>query len=145
MFFSDRFGHFSGQLQRLQIIRCEAPMMMPPFISKIPMKVSLPQLFTAPVFCVVIFLSVIAFSEGKNTASDLMAQNLVQIHNHIEERLDDLLNLPKWIQQINASLIVEGWLDLNQLRSWQPTLVEQVLTFRGLSSVLRKTKRWPNR
>ena len=110
-------------------------MMMPPFISKIPMKVSLPLLFTAPVFLVVIFLSIIAFTEGKNTASDLMAQNLVQIHDHIEERLNDLLNLPNHIQRINASLIMEGWLDLKKLRAWQPTLIEQVFTLKGLSSI----------
>jgi hypothetical protein len=54
------------------------------------MKISLPLLYTAPVFGVVIFLSIITFSKGKNAANDLMAQNLVQIHDHIEERLDDL-------------------------------------------------------
>ena len=110
-------------------------MILPGFISKIPMKISLPLLFTAPVFAVVIFLSIIAFSEGKNAANDLMAQNLVQIHDHIEDRLDDLLNLPNHIQRINASLIMDGWLDLNKLRAWQPTLLEQVLTFRDLSSI----------
>jgi sigma-B regulation protein RsbU (phosphoserine phosphatase) len=110
-------------------------MFMPGFISKIPMKISLPLLFTAPVFAVVIFLSIITFSEGKNAANDLMAQNLVQIHDHIEERLDDLLNLPNHIQRINASLIMEGWLDLKKLRAWQATLLEQVLTFKGLSSI----------
>ena len=64
-------------------------MILPAFVSKIPMKISLPLLFTAPVICVVIFLSIIAFSEGKTEANDLMAQNLVQIHDHIEERLDE--------------------------------------------------------
>ena len=110
-------------------------MILPAFISKIPMKISLPLLFTAPVFCVVIFLSIIAFSEGKSAANDLMAQNLVQIHDHIEERLNELLNLPTHIQRINASLIMEGWLDLKKLRAWQPTLLEQTLTFKGLSSI----------
>ena len=110
-------------------------MILPAFVSKIPMKISLPLLFTAPVICVVIFLSIIAFSEGKTAANDLMAQNLVQIHDHIEERLDELLNLPSHIQRINANLIMEGWLDLKRLRDWQSTLIEQVLTFKGLSSI----------
>jgi serine phosphatase RsbU (regulator of sigma subunit) len=108
---------------------------LPSFISKIPMKISLPLLFTAPVFCVVILLSIIAFSEGKNAANDLMAQNLVQIHEHIEERLGDLMNLPGQIQRVNASLVMDGWLDLKKLRAWQPMLLEQVLTFSGLSSI----------
>jgi len=110
-------------------------MVLPPFISKIPMKISLPVLFTAPVLCVVVFLSFIAFTEGKNTANDLMAQNLAQIHDHIEDRLDDLLNLPNRIQRINASLILEGWLDLKKLRAWQPTLLEQAQAFKDLSSI----------
>ena len=59
-------------------------------ISKIPMRVSLPLLITAPVVGVVIVLSAIAFLEGQSTANDLMEQNLAQIQDRIEERLDDL-------------------------------------------------------
>ena len=104
-------------------------------ISKIPMRISLPLLFTAPVVGVVIVLSAIAFLQGQSTANDLMEQNLVQIQDHIEERLDDLLNIPNWIQQLNTSLIKEGRLDLQDLRSWRKILFEQVRTFSGLSSI----------
>jgi phosphoserine phosphatase RsbU/P len=110
-------------------------MKLPAFISKIPMKISLPLLFTAPVICVVIFLSAITYVEEKNAANDLMAQNLVQIHNHIEKRIDDLLNLPNRIQLINANLIKDGWLDLKNLRSWKPLLLEEAQAFKGLSSL----------
>jgi len=110
-------------------------MKLPPFISKIPMKISLPLLFTAPVFCVVIFLSAIAYVEGKSAANDLMGQNLVQIHNHIEKRIEELLNLPNRIQRIDANLIKNGWLDLKNLRSWKPLLLEQAQAFKGLSSI----------
>ena len=95
----------------------------------------MPLLFTAPVVGVVIVLSAIAFLEGQSTANDLMEQNLAQIQDHIEERLDDLLNLPNRIQQVNANLIREGWLNLQNLRSWRKTLFEQAQTFRGLSSI----------
>jgi sigma-B regulation protein RsbU (phosphoserine phosphatase) len=104
-------------------------------ISKIPMRISLPLLITAPVVGVVIVLSAIAFLEGQSTANDLMEQNLAQIQDRIEERLDDLLNLPNRIQQVNTNLIREGWLDLQNLRSWRKTLFEQAQIFRGLSSI----------
>jgi sigma-B regulation protein RsbU (phosphoserine phosphatase) len=104
-------------------------------ISKIPMRISLPLLFTAPVVGVVIVLSTIAFLEGQSAANDLMEQNLVQIQDHIEERLDDLLNTPNWIQQLNTSLIKEGRLDPQNLRSWRKILFEQARTFSGLSSI----------
>jgi len=104
-------------------------------ISKIPIRISLPLLFTAPVVGVVLVLSAIAFLEGQSAANDLMEQNLVQIQDHIEERLDDLLNTPNWIQQLNTSLIKEGRLDLQNLRSWRKILFEQARTFSGLSSI----------
>jgi len=110
-------------------------MILPSFISKIPMKISLPLLFTAPVFGVVIFLSAITYVEEKHAANDFMSQNLVQIHNHIEERIDDLLDLPSRIQRIDANLIKEGWLDLRDLRSWRPMLLEQAQAFKDLSSI----------
>jgi sigma-B regulation protein RsbU (phosphoserine phosphatase) len=84
---------------------------------------------------VVIVLSAIAFIEGQSAANDLMEQNLAQIQDRIEERLDDLLNSPIRIQQVNAILITKGWLDLQNLRSWRKTLFEQAQAFNGLSSI----------
>ncbi len=104
-------------------------------VSRIPMKISLPLVFTAPVIVVVILLSAIAYMEANSAAGDLMAQNLAQIHDHIEERLGDLLNLPGQIQQINANLIRQDHLNPRHLRSWRDTLFEQARAFSGLSSI----------
>ncbi len=104
-------------------------------IAKIPMKISLPLIFTAPVIVVVIVLSTIAYLEANSAVNDLMAQNLVQIQDHIEERLDDLLNLPSRIQRVNANLIRQDHLNLKHLRSWRHTLFEQAQAFKGLSSI----------
>ena len=77
-------------------------------LSRIPMKISLPLVFTVPVIVVVIILSTIAYLEADAVVNDLMAQNLVQIQDYIEERLVDLLNLPGRIQRA-------GWhLDLTR-------------------------------
>ena len=104
-------------------------------ISKIPMKITLPLVFTAPVIVVVIVLSAIAYMEANSAVNDLMAQNLVQIQEHIQERLDDLLNLPGRIQRVNANLIRQEQLNLKHLRSWRTTLFEQAQAFKGLSSI----------
>ena len=104
-------------------------------ISKIPMKISLPLVFTAPVIVVVIVLSTIAYVEANSAVNDLMAQNLSQIQDYIEERLDDLLNLPSRIQRVNANLIRQDYLNLKNLRSWRTTLFEQAQAFKGLSSI----------
>jgi len=110
-------------------------LMFPKTVSKIPMKISLPLVFTAPVIVVVIVLSGIAYMEANSAANDLMAQNLVQIQDHIEERLQDLLDLPGRIQRVNANLIRQEQLNLKHLRSWRTTLFEQVQAFKGLSSI----------
>jgi hypothetical protein len=91
-------------------------------VAKIPMKLSLPLIFTAPVIVVVIVLSAIAYIEANSAVNDLMAQNLSQIQDHIEKRLDDLLNLPNRIQRVNANLIRQEHLNLKHLRSWRTTL-----------------------
>ncbi len=93
------------------------------------------MLLTVPVLSVVIILSVIAWTEGKSTANDLMEQNLVRIHDRTEECLKELLNLPKRIQLINANLIGKSLLSLNNLRSWRQMLFDQLQAFNGLSSI----------
>ena len=99
------------------------------------MKVSVPVLLTAPVLAIVILLSIIAFVEAKATVNDLMAQHLVQIHEHIEQSLKEYLNLPKQIQRLNTNLIAEGVIELNNLRAWGPILFEQIKIFDGLSRI----------
>ena len=59
--------------------------MTPSILSKIPIKIGAPLVLTIPVFIVAAVLSFLAFSHGRTAVNDLMAQNLVQIHNHIEE------------------------------------------------------------
>ena len=104
-------------------------------VAKIPMKLSLPLVFTAPVIVVVIVLSTIAYIEADSAVNDLMAQNLAQIQDHIEKRLDDLLNLPNRVQRVNANLVRQEHLNLKHLRSWRTTLFEQAQAFKGLSSI----------
>ncbi len=101
-------------------------------LSRIPMKVSLPLLITAPVVAVVVMLATIAFLDAESAANDFMEQNLVQIHYRIKERLDDLLNLPYQILEVDTNLISHGLLAVQNLRSWRMTLFEQARSFRGL-------------
>jgi len=104
-------------------------------LSKIPMKLSVPLLLTTPVFVAVVVLSVIAFGQAKSTANDLMAQNLTLIHDRIEERLNDLLNLADRLQRVNANMILKEWLKIKNLQAWQQMLFAQAQTFSGLSSI----------
>lgn len=109
--------------------------MLRPILSKIPIKISVPLLLTAPVIVAVVVLSVIAFDQAQSTANDLMEQTLAQIHDRIEEQLGDLLYQPYRILRINAGLIIEDLLQMKKLRAWQRILYEQVQAFKGISSI----------
>ena len=104
-------------------------------ISKIPIKFSAPLVLTAPVLAVAIALSALAFIHGRSAVNDLMAQNLVQIHDRIETQLDELLRVPGRINRINENLIEQRKLDLSDIRDWRSTFLVQMQAFNMLSSV----------
>ena len=81
-------------------------------LANIPIKFSAPLVLTTPVLVVAIALSALAFIHGRAAVEDLMAQNLVQIHERIEKQLDELLEVPRRINRLNSSLIEQGKLDL---------------------------------
>ena len=97
------------------------------------MRISLLLLITAPVVAVVIILSAIAFLDVKSTANNLMEQNLAQIQDHIEERLDDLLNLPDRILKLNTNLIRDGQAKSIGVMNAELTLDDLTLYLENLS------------
>ncbi len=110
--------------------------MVSAIISKIPIKFSAPLVLTIPVLVVAIALSALAFIHGRAAVDDLMAQNLVQIHDRIEKRLDEFLQVPGRINRINSHLIEQRKLDLDNIRGWGQTFLEQMQAFHMLSAVV---------
>lgn len=104
-------------------------------ISRIPIKIGAPLVLTIPVLIVAAVLSFLAFTQGKTAVNDLMAQNLVQIHDRIETQLDELLVVPGRINRINENLIQQRKLDLSDIRGWGSTFLGQMQAFKMLSSV----------
>ena len=104
-------------------------------ITRIPVRISMPFVLTLPVLGVVLVLSFLAFVQGKTTASDLMAQNLDQIHLQIKKRLDEYLKIPSRINHINAHLISQHKLDIDDIREWRNTFFEQMQAFDTISSI----------
>jgi sigma-B regulation protein RsbU (phosphoserine phosphatase) len=104
-------------------------------LSRIPFRISLPLIVTMPVVVAVVVLSTIAFDAGRSAANDLMAQNMAQIHESIDKRLGELLDIPGRVQRITINLLRHGWLSLSDLRSWRLPLYEQVQAFDWVSSI----------
>jgi sigma-B regulation protein RsbU (phosphoserine phosphatase) len=109
--------------------------MTPSILSRIPIKIGAPLVLTTPVLIVAAVLSFLAFTHGRTAVNDLIAQNLVQIQDQIDERLEELLEVPGRINRINAHLILQGKLDPANIRGWWPTFFEQLQAFKMLSAV----------
>jgi len=104
-------------------------------ISKIPIKISVPLLLTAPVLGVVVVLSLVFFSQGKTAVNDLIEQNLTQIHDRINKRIDEQLKMTVRITLINANLIERGKLDTSRMNELGMTFFEQLQALDMLSAV----------
>lgn len=104
--------------------------------SSLSLRVTAPLVLSLPVLFAIAVLSCIAFWYARSTASQLAGDELVEIHRRIEQRLDDLLGIPARINRINAQLIEDNRLDLNDLRGWRTHLYEQAVAFEMLSGIL---------
>lgn len=104
-------------------------------ISRIPIKITVPLLLTVPVLIVVVVLSTLAFIHGRSTASLLASENLAEIHDRINNRVDVLLSIPGRINHINEGLIRQGKLDVENLRGWRETLFAEAVAFETLSAI----------
>ena len=104
-------------------------------LSRIPIKVSVPLLLVAPVILVAATITTLAYMHSSDTARDLVTQELDQIHDRIDSHVSELLGTAARITQVNASLIVQGKLPIDDLGAWRETLIEQMRAYDTLSTV----------
>lgn len=106
------------------------------FVSRVPIKVSVPLLLTIPVLVVSVLLVVLAFKQGRSATNELMSQSLAQIHDRITSRIDHLLRIPGRINRINENRIRQGRLDLSDIRSWRKPFFDQMQAVEMLSGIV---------
>ncbi|MBN1910242.1 MAG: hypothetical protein JW818_10925, partial [Pirellulales bacterium] len=106
------------------------------FFSKLSLRVSATVVLALPVLAAVAALSVIGFFQARSAADRLARDQLVEIHGRIDQRLSGLLKMPGRVNRVNAQLIAEGRVDLDDLRSWRGLLYEEAMAFDMLSGIL---------
>jgi serine phosphatase RsbU (regulator of sigma subunit) len=104
--------------------------------SKIPLKISVPLLLTAPVLGVVIVLSLLFFAQGRVSVNDLMEQNLTQIHDRINKKIDEQMKMPVRIAHINTNLFERGKFSTSHIQELGLTLFNQLQAFDMLSAIV---------
>jgi sigma-B regulation protein RsbU (phosphoserine phosphatase) len=105
------------------------------FFSRIPATVAMPALLVLPLLLVSGVLITVATVRLGATTGELVSQNMTQIHRRIEQRVGDVLSLPRQVTEINVGLIEQGRLDADDPRSWQETLARESRAFEILSAI----------
>ena len=106
------------------------------FMPKVSIRWIMPALVMAPVLVVAIVLTLLAYETAQRTASDLAAQNMHQIHERIEAHLNQLMDLPPAINQLNLSRLREGSLSLEDPARNRKPIYETLRTFPDVSSIV---------
>jgi sigma-B regulation protein RsbU (phosphoserine phosphatase) len=106
------------------------------FMPKISIRWIMPAVVMAPVVVVAILLTFLAYETSRRTVSDLAGQNMRQINQRIEEHLNQLMDLPPAINQLNRSLLREGVLSLTDPGRNREPVFETQRTFPIVSSIV---------
>ncbi|WP_236254639.1 SpoIIE family protein phosphatase [Mucisphaera calidilacus] len=96
----------------------------------------MPILFVTPVLLVGLLLSALAYAREHGTAADLTRQGLEQVSRRVASRMDILLDTPRRVNALNASLIRQGKLTTDDLSAWRLTLAAHLRAHPSLSGVV---------
>jgi phosphoserine phosphatase RsbU/P len=103
---------------------------------KISIRWIMPAVVVAPVLVVVTLLTALAYQTSQRTVSDLAGQNMRQIHQSIETHLNQLMDLPPEINELNRSRLQEGILSLNDPPHNRKLIYQTLQTFPAVSSIV---------
>ncbi|NEQ34968.1 MAG: response regulator [Okeania sp. SIO3I5] len=104
---------------------------------KVPLSITLIVPFVVQIFGVVSLVGYISVKNGQRAVNDVVSQLLKEQVIRVEQNLEAYLRVPHQVNQINATFIRNGQLDLEnipQLESyfWQQLQIFDVLGFTGL-------------
>jgi serine phosphatase RsbU (regulator of sigma subunit) len=105
-------------------------------LSKLSIRWILPAAVVLPVFAVALILTLLAYRTGQRNADDLVAQNIRQIHERIENHLDHLMDLPPAINRLNLSRLNAGALALDEPGRNPKLTFETLQAFPDVSSIV---------
>jgi phosphoserine phosphatase RsbU/P len=109
--------------------------MLTNFMPKISIRWIMPAVLMAPVFILATILTLLAYTTAQRTVSDLAGQNMRQIHQRIEAHLNQLMDLPPAIDELNRSRLRDGVLSLEDPARNRKTIYETLRTFPDVSSI----------
>ncbi|MHC4415226.1 MAG: SpoIIE family protein phosphatase [Planctomycetota bacterium] len=104
-------------------------------LSRIPVTVSVPFLLSIPLLLASAILITVASVQSRTTTRTLVSQSMTQLHGRIEQRVGDLLSLPRRVSALNARLVRQGRLDPRDPRGWRQTLADECHAFEMLSAI----------
>ena len=109
--------------------------MIAKFFGKVPLRIILILPFVLQIFAAVGLVGYLSFRNGQQSVDDLAAQLRGEIVNRIQERLNSYLNTPHLINQINATDLELGKLDLQDIRGLENHFWQQIQLFDSVASI----------
>ena len=104
-------------------------------LSRLPINISAPAIIALPVLMLGIWLSLMWNSLARESITELADQNVKQIHELADTKIDDLVSIPPRICELNAYFIRTGILDVSDLTTWKQPLLEELEAFDMLSAI----------
>jgi serine phosphatase RsbU (regulator of sigma subunit) len=104
-------------------------------LSRLPITITAPLLFGLPVLIVALLLSAMWYRLSQHAISDLVDQNIEQVHALAVTRIADVLSMPVRVCEVNAHLILSGLLDPADLQTWRGTFINEARAFGMLSAI----------
>ena len=102
---------------------------------KIPLRNVIVVPFVIQIFAAVGLTGYLSFKNGQKAVDDLAIQLRSEISQRIEQHLQTYLATPPLVNKINSKNLNLGLLDLNNIRSWQTYLFQQIQLFDSVNYI----------
>ncbi|GEM_PF-4781287 len=103
--------------------------------SRFPINLMAPVLIGIPVLALGIWLSLMWNHESRAAVGVLAHDKIEQIHELAALKIHDMTQIPPLICKLNEAFIRDDELDPDDLMSWHPRLLDELLIFRMISSI----------
>ncbi|MDG2094154.1 MAG: hypothetical protein P8J89_02660, partial [Phycisphaerales bacterium] len=103
--------------------------------SRFPINLMAPVLIGIPVLALGIWLSLMWNHESRAAVKVLAHDKIEQIHELAALKIHDMTQIPPLICKLNEAFIRDDELDPDDLMSWHPRLLDELLIFRMISSI----------
>lgn len=104
-------------------------------LSRLSIRFTIPALLATPTILACVLLIYLSVSRARSAVDRLVVDTFDATHDRIRERIDEIVDKPRRLNELNLRLIRLGSLDPADLTTWRPLLHQQARIFDFISCV----------